>query len=67
MAERILTQGNFAKEVNVAFSTVSRWESRKAKPSLSAIKNVRTFCEKNGTDYFPVEEAWLDYTVEVKQ
>lgn len=54
-----LTRGNFAKEVNVAFSTVNKWESRKAKPILSAIKN--------GTDYSPIEEAWLDYTAEVKQ
>ncbi len=62
-----LTQDSFAKEISVAFSTVNRWEAGKAKPGLSAMKSIKTFCEKNNIDYAPVEEAWLDYTVEVKK
>ena len=31
-----LTQHDFAKEVQVAFSTVNRWEGGKAKPNLIA-------------------------------
>ena len=42
-----LSQGAFAKEVNVSFSTVNRWESGKTKPNLIAMKNIKEFCEKN--------------------
>lgn len=36
-----LTQQDFAKEVQVAFSTVNRWEGGKAKPNLIAMKNIK--------------------------
>lgn len=62
-----LTQSDFAKELGVAFSTVNRWEGGKAKPNLSAMKSVKAFCKKNDIAYAPVEEAWLDYTVEAKK
>lgn len=56
-----LTQHDFAKEVQVAFSTVNRWEGGKAKPNLIAMKNIKEFCLKNDIDYASVEEAWLDF------
>ena len=40
------TQQGFAKEVQVAFSAINRWEGGKAKPSLSAMKNIKKFCLK---------------------
>ena len=57
------TQHDFAKEVQVAFSTVNRWEGGKAKLSLFAMKNIKEFCIKNNIDYAGVEEAWLNYKV----
>ena len=33
-----LTQQDFAKEVELAFSTIHRWEGGKAKPNLNAMK-----------------------------
>lgn len=62
-----LTQSAFAKEVKVAFSTVNRWEGGKAKPNLNAMKNIKGFCLRHNIDYTSLEEAWLDYTVEVKE
>jgi DNA-binding XRE family transcriptional regulator len=59
-----LTQSDFAKEVNVAFSTVNRWESGKAKPNLTAMKNIKEFCLKNDIEYSSIEEAWLNFSVE---
>ena len=59
-----LTQGDFAKEVNVAFSTVNRWEGGKAKPNLTAMKSIKEFCLKNNIEYSSIEEAWLDFSVE---
>ena len=59
-----LTQHDFAKEVQVAFSTVNRWEGGKAKPNLIAMKTIKEICLKTAIDYAGVEEAWLDFKVE---
>lgn len=61
-----LTQADFAKEVQVAFSTVNRWEGGKTKPNLTAMKHIKEFCLRNGIEYSSIEEAWLDYTAEAK-
>lgn len=45
-----LTQGDFAKKINVAFSTVNRWEGGKAKPNLSAMKSIKEFCIENNIE-----------------
>ncbi len=62
-----LTQQDFAKEINVAFSTVNRWEGGKAKPNLNAMKHIKKFCLEHDVDYSGVEEAWLDFEVEGKR
>ena len=67
MQRCFLRQRDFAKEVQVAFFTVNRWKGGKAKPNLIAMKNIKEFCFKNDIEYSDVEEAWLDYTVEVKE
>lgn len=36
------TQQDFAKELQVAFSTVNRWEGGKAQPNLIAMKNIKS-------------------------
>lgn len=53
------TQEAFAKELNVALSTVNRWELDKAKPNVKAMKEIKSFCEKNGCDYNEIEKEWL--------
>ena len=58
-----LTQHDFAKEVQVAFSTVNRWDSGRAKPNLKAMKSINEFCLENNIPYETIEEAWLDYKV----
>lgn len=55
-----LTQADFAKEVDVAFSTVNRWEGGKAIPNMTAMKNIKEFCKKNDMEFSGLEEAWLD-------
>ena len=58
-----LTQQDFAQEVQVAFSTVNRWEQGKSKPNLVAMKNIKAFCEENDIPYADIEDAWLNYKV----
>ena len=54
-----LSQQAFAKEINVAFSTVNRWESGKT--------SIKEFCSRNDVDYASLEELWLDLGSEGKQ
>ena len=61
-----LTQEAFAKEVNVSFSTVNRWESGKTKPNLIAMKNIKAFCDQNNVEYSELEELWLSLGKEGK-
>ena len=60
-----LSQEAFARELNVSFSTVNRWETGKAKPNLVAIKNIKEFCEKHGFDFTDLEQKWFDFGKEV--
>ena len=55
-----LTQEDFAKMLNVAVSTVNRWEMDKAKPNMKAMKQIKQFCENSGFPYDGIEKAWLD-------
>lgn len=59
-----LTQQDFAKKIGVAFSSVNRWETGRAKPNLKAMKNINTFCLNNNIPYETIEEAWLNYKIE---
>ena len=59
-----LTQQDFAKKIGVAFSTVNRWESGRAKPNLKAMKSINAFCLENSISYETLEEEWLDYKIE---
>lgn len=58
----LCTQENFAKELNVALSTINRWELNKAKPNMKAMKAIKAFCEENGLDYEIIEKEWLSYS-----
>lgn len=43
----LYSQESFAKEIGVSFSTVNRWENGKSKPGYAALKQIKSFCEKN--------------------
>lgn len=53
------TQECFAKELGVTASTINRWEHGKAKPNLTAMKNLKLFCVKNNLNYKLIETAWF--------
>lgn len=54
-----LTQNEFAQALNVSFATVNRWETGKARPNISTMKEIRKFCESKNIDYSAVEDAWI--------
>ena len=44
------TQEQFARELNVSFSTINRWENSKNEPSQLAKNSFYDFCENNFID-----------------
>lgn len=44
------SQEQLARELNVSFATINRWENGKTEPSRMALKNFVDFCEKNGVN-----------------
>lgn len=54
-----LSQEAFARELNVSFSSVNRWESGRSKPNLVAIKSIKEFCEQHNMDFTNLEREWL--------
>lgn len=51
-----LSQEAFAKELGIAFSTVNRWETGKAKPNYKTMKLIDGFCKKEGIDFDIIKE-----------
>ncbi|KEJ92227.1 helix-turn-helix domain-containing protein [Synergistes jonesii] len=61
-----MTQEAFAKALNVAFSTVNRWESGKTHPNMTAMKQLKIFCDVNNISFDELQNAWLNKSKEVK-
>lgn len=61
------TQEDFAQQLNVALSTVNRWELDKAKPNIKAMKSIKAFCDEHNLDYGLIEKEWLGYSKEEKR
>ena len=55
-----LSQEAFARELNVSFSSVNRWEGGRAKPNLNAMKNIKAFCEAHNIDFSNREREWYE-------
>ena len=52
-------QEEFAKNLNVALSTVNRWEQNKVRPNVKAMKEIKRFCDENDIDYKKIETQWM--------
>ena len=62
----LLSQENFAKELNVSVGSINRWENGKTKPNLIAMKAIKAFCKENNLDYSIIEREWLSYKADNK-
>lgn len=45
--EKNYTQEQFARELNVSFSTINRWENGRTEPSVLAKMRLLEYCKKN--------------------
>ena len=55
----LLSQEDFAKELNVSVGSINRWENGKTKPNIIAMKAIKAFCEERKLKYDVIEEAWI--------
>ena len=55
------TQEEFAQKLNVALSTVNRWELNKARPNMKAMRAIKSFCDENNQPYEFIEVQWVGY------
>lgn len=62
-----LSQSEFAKILHVSYTTVNRWETGKAIPNLSAMKELKSYCETNSIPSDSLETEWLKFRMEGKQ
>lgn len=56
----LLSQEAFAKELNVSFATVNRWETGKTKPNISAIRELKRFCLNNEIEFKELEKELVE-------
>ena len=50
-SKKLMTQCEFADYLGVSFSTVNRWENRRADPNFQALKKIKKCCEKEGIHF----------------
>ncbi len=55
-----LSQEAFARELNVSFSSVNRWEGGRTRPNMNAMKSIKAFCESHDVDFSKLEKEWFD-------
>ena len=51
-----LTQEQFARELNVSFSTINRWENGRTTPSTLAKKQILDYCKSKCVNNSVIEE-----------
>lgn len=56
----LLSQEAFAKELNVSFSTVNRWETGKTNPNYEIMGKLALFCKKKNLDFKIAEKKWKE-------
>ncbi len=47
----LLSQAALAKELNVSFATVNRWENQGKNPQLVQLGKFNEFCKKHNIDF----------------
>lgn len=53
-----MSQEDFATAIHVSVATINRWENGRSKPNLTAMKNIKIFCENNNLPFEQLESEW---------
>lgn len=53
-----MSQEDFATAIHVSVATINRWENGRSKPNLTAMKNIKVFCENNNLPFEQLESEW---------
>ena len=59
-----MSQEAFADKLHVSVATINRWENGKSKPNLTALKNLKQFCEEYDLSYGDIEAEWFSTNLE---
>ena len=59
-----MSQEAFADKLSVSVATINRWENGKSKPNLTALKNIKQFCEEYHLSYGDIEAEWFSTNLE---
>ena len=47
----MLSQEDFARELDVSFATVNRWENGKTAPTYKKMRQIKEYCAKNSIPF----------------
>ena len=53
-----MSQEDFATAIHVSVATINRWENGRSKHNLTAMKNIKIFCENNNLPFEQLESEW---------
>jgi len=56
----LLSQNDFAEALSLSPSTIARWETARVRPTITAMKRIKSFCEANQLPFNDIENAWLN-------
>lgn len=56
-----MTQEDFASAIQVSAVTINRWEKGHSKPNMTAMKNIKAFCNKNNLPFEEIEKEWFNH------
>lgn len=59
-----MSQEDFAASIHVSVATINRWENGRSKPNLTAMKNIKSFCEENRLPFDKIENEWRTHSAE---
>ena len=55
----LLSQEELAAKLHVTVGTINRWENGKTRPTISAMKNIKEFCESSHLSFDEIESEWI--------
>lgn len=61
-----ISQEEFTKAIHVSIAPINRWKNNRAKPNLTARKNIKNFCKSNELPFNSIEEKQQCYSSKKK-